>query len=235
MNLLHRIAPMNTQKHKSPMYARVDNARRAGSKETRRMITAHLCSLSPYQKSLSYLILSPTIPEVLFKLPRRFARRQRANGNWSFSRLNMKELTTRKRLSPITAHLHAHFPHLPISIEAFPPLRIAASVATEELQHRKKKTSLQRLLHNWPHGTTTARENHKLTPGIAVTDLHGTSARTPQLPTRSAWTSNFYPRSFSPTSPTRNENEEVADNIISYERGTDFRDDNRDDRNAAST
>ena len=52
------------------------------------------------------------------------------------------------------AHLHTHFPHLPISIEAFPPLRIAPSVAIKELQHQKKRTSLQRFLRNWPHVTT---------------------------------------------------------------------------------
>ena len=39
--------------------------------------------------------------------------------------------------------------------------------------------------------------------GIAITDQHGTSARTLQSPTRPAWTSNFYHRSFSPTLETR--------------------------------
>ena len=234
MNLLHCLAPINTQKHKSPMYTRVDSARRAGSKETRRMITTHLCSLSPHSCYRPSLLTSVLLPPEHSRQNSGYSQHrrssnlkegsyhhchhprrpplhisQRATGiiapmgtylpaekiedrSWKdnreviheknsgranvfrflstkteisiFARTSQRQsllpsemkddlrrLSSRPRpamnLQSPAAHLHTHFPHLPISIEAFSPLRIAASVTTEELQHQKKKTSLQRTGH----------------------------------------------------------------------------------------
>ena len=76
---LHRPALVNMQKLESSVYARVYSDRRARSKETRHPITARLYSLSPYQRLSLTFILSPTVSELLFKFPRRFARRQHDN------------------------------------------------------------------------------------------------------------------------------------------------------------
>ena len=96
---------------------------------------------------------------------------------------DLRRLSSRPRpamnLQSPAAHLHAHFPHLPISIEAFPPLWIAASVAIEQLQHQKKRTSLQRFLRNWPHVMIRRGRTAK---SLAVSRLLTSTRRRRELP-----------------------------------------------------